>query len=688
MAEKTLTVETSLADFKLAHRAKSKLIEREQEDFRFALGKQWDDKEVAELKEAGFKAFTDNRIAPNIFLLTGLERQNRTDFKAFPEGEEDGLKAEIASALFKHSIKVSDFQYKSSDQFKDGVTCGESHLELYLDYTENLLNGKPCWKKIDGNGLFPEPGYREYDFSDARYVYKFKADLSLEDLVSLFPKMRKKIEAGGGGRLGVTDKGAEQHNQPRDYPKEGGDGSEPGENDVRRYDLLERYYKKWVEKAFVGDYKTGKIEEYESPDSADEFVANYRATVQQDQIAQAAQAQEFEAAAAMALMSGMQPPQPPVQLEPQDPGRFIVIKKKVPEIWCFAHVPGMNEPLADERAWFFPKWKAYPFIPYFARFSTAPLTGDDRHLLVQGIVHGTKGAQEKHNKSEMLMLRHLNSSTNSGWLAHEDSWVDRNRVEENGSKPSVNLEWKGSIKPERIYPMQISEAHAQVAEQSAESIKAQLGINADLLAVQEGSSQSGRAIALRQKQGLLMVQELFDNLSRTRQYAGRFLLSQLGEMYDTETAMKVLGDAFLVKNFPPPMMLEAGPDGNPIIAGVDGMGQPQPKQVPMPGKDGKPMRFDEDMAEVVIAEVLSGDLGKYDVSVGEAVASETARLANSAEVKEIATAFPGLIGPDILIEESQLPQSTKTRMLASIQAQQAALAARPAPRVKTDGAAA
>lgn len=659
MSEKELTVEISMADFKAAYRAKGKLIERQQEDFRFALGEQWDKEDVAKLKEAGFKAFTDNRIAPNIFLLTGLERQNRTDFKAFPEGEEDGLKSEIASALFKHAIKTSDFAYKSSDQFKDGVTCGESHLELYLDYTDNLLNGTPRWKKLDGNAVFPAPGFREYDFNDAAYVYKFCADLSLDEIVNLFPDKREALEAAKSGKLGLdsTQSGQEEHLQRRDYPKRGeSTGSGKDEKDGR-FDLLERYYKKWVEKAFVGDKQTGKIEESETPEKADRFVSDYKASVQAEEEAYAARAQEFEVASAIAIVEGVQPPQAPVHPSAQDPGRFIVIKKKCPEIWCFAHVPGMDKPLADERAWFFPKWKSYPFIPYFARFSTAPLKGDDRHLLVQGVVHGVKGAQEKHNKSEMLALRHLNSAANGGWLTPIDGWADRNKVDQFGSAPGVNLEYDPSKgKPERIFPMPLSQGHAQIAAESAESIKAQLGINADLLAAQDGSSQSGRAIALRQRQGLLMVQELFDNLSRTRQIAGRFMLSQLGEMYDTETAQKVLGDAFLVKNFPPMMIMD------------EATGQP----TPMPGKDGRPMRFDSDMAEVAIAEVLSGDLWNYDVSVGEAVASETMRMANSAEVREIAQTYPGLIGPDILVESSQLPQSTKTRILASIQAAQAA----------------
>lgn len=119
----------------------------------------------------------------------------------------------------------------------------------------------------------------------------------------------------------------------------------------------------------------------------------------------------------------------------------------------------MSEPLANERAWFYPKWKSYPFIPYYARFSTAPLTGEDRHLLVQGIVHGVKDAQERHNKASTLMLRHLNTSSNSGWLTEEDAWVDRAQVQNFGSAPGVNLEYKqGRQKPERIYPTPLSQA--------------------------------------------------------------------------------------------------------------------------------------------------------------------------------------------------------------------------------------
>lgn len=678
-----LTVERATADFKLAYRAKRKLIEREKNDFLFALGDQWSKDDLNQLASLKITPVTDNRIAPNIFLLTGLERQNRTDFKAFPQGDEDSLKAEIASALLKDSIRRSDFSYKSSDQFKDGITCGESHLELYLDFTDSLINGKPCWRKCDGDAIFPDPASREYDFSDARFVYKIKSAVSLDDLVNLYPEkedlLRKAAGSNtGGGHFGISSmvgEGAQEHIQYKDYPTQGQGQSDPlADDEDKTFDLVERYYKKWIPTYFVGDKQTGEVKASVDRPTAENFISEYKNGIAQNAAAYDAAVQQIlsqhlasmppEAQALPVeqhlemLNQNQQLPPPPPE---QDPDRFIIVRRVVPEIWCFAFLPGMEEPLADARAWFYPKWKQYPFVPYFARFSTAPLSGDDRHLLVQGVVYGVKGAQEKHNKAELLMLRHLNTATNSGWLAEEDSWVNPAQVQALGSSPGVNLEYKsGKQRPERITPTPLSQGHAQLALDSAESIKAQLGINSDLLAAQQGGADSGRAIALRQKQGLLMVQELYDNLSRSREIAGRFLLSQLGEIYDTQTAMKVLGEAFLTKNFPPVQLL------NPQTAQMENMMDPA---------TGQPMQYDKEMAELAVAEVLSGELGEYDVTVGESVASETQKMAVSAEIREVAQAYPGIIPADVLVRHSQLPESAKTEILSAIQQAQAAASA-------------
>jgi len=662
---KKLDNEKSLSDFKKAYQAKSKLIERQEEDFLFALGKQWTEKDISDYESRRIKPVTDNRIQPNLFLLTGLERQNRSEFKAYPEGQEDSLKAEVASYLFKHAVKTSDFLYKTSEQFKDGTTCGESHLELYLDNTDDLLNGKPVWRKADGNTIFPEPGFREYDFSDARYVYKLTRDLSIDDLIALYPDKQSLIEKSNPGHFNYDGDASGKHVQPRDYPKENRNGQDELKEDT--CDLLERFYKKFVTKHYIGDKMRGTIVESKDKETAQGFIQSYQDEIQanaqqyqQDQVAHQQAVQQWQ----MAGQPQGQMPIAPIAPPEHDPERFIHFTRWVPEIWVYAHTAGIEEPLADEVAWFYPEWKKYPFIPYYARFSTAPIKGDDAHLLVQGIVCGVKNAQEIHNKTKTLELLHLNSSTNSGWLSEEDVWVNPEKVEDFGATPGVNLEYKKDRPiPTRIFPQPLSTAHEQISQGAAESIKAQLGINSDLIAAEQGDSQSGRAIALRQKQGLLMVQELFDNLSRSRTIAGKFLLSQMGKMYDTDTAKKVLGEAFIQENFSAPQT-----QVNPATG----------QQIPMMSPNGQPiMAVDEQALDQLLTEILSGEIGTYDVSVGESVSSETMKMANMADLKDFATAFPGMIPPDLLIEESMLPQSTKTKVVNSIRQAQAMAAAMP-----------
>jgi hypothetical protein len=284
------------------------------------------------------------------------------------------------------------------------------------------------------------------------------------------------------------------------------------------------------------------------------------------------------------------------------------------------------------------------------------MTGEDTDLLFQGIVHGVKGSQQIHNSSETLLMMHLNGAANSGWLAEENTWTNPEMVKEFGSSPNVNLTYKeGKPAPQRIFPMPLSTGHERIAERSAEAIKAELGINADLLAAQDGGSQSGRAIALRQRQGLLMVQKQFDNFSRTKKACGKLLLALLGDIYDVETAKKVLGEAFLTKNFPP--------ETEVVID--EQTGQPT-EQVAIDMRTGEPMVYDEEMAELAIAAVLKGDLGQFDVAVGESVSSETMKLANAAELQELDAKRPGVIPFDVFVEESQLNASTKSKVLSAV----------------------
>lgn len=617
-----------LTDFGDAHEAKRALIEEERQDVLFAVGKQWDDKDVAELKQKGVKAITDNRIRTNIFLLTGLERQNRSEFRAFPEGDEDSIHATVASALFKNVVKQSDGEFKFSEMFEDGITSGESYLELYLDSTYNMLNPKPLWRKMNFDQIYPEPGWKEYDLSDASYVYKFMAGIKKGDLISLFPEKKAKIEKLTDGLIntGKLLKPSGAHIQERDYPERSTVDLSSDKKSKGKFDLLERYYKKWVERTFILDKIEGDLLE-SRPDDEDKRSSE---DVAKDFVRKA------------------------LKRDPNQKDRFAIIKKTVPEIWYAAMTGGMESLLADEVAWFYPRWKSWPFTPYFAHWINTPLPPEDAHLAIQGIVRGSKVSQMDHNKRKTQWLRIMDTSANSGWLTPKDAWTDRKKVESFGSTPGVNLEYdpqKGV--PSRITPSTLSEAHVFSSQDAAESIKQQMGIKPDLLATPERGAESGRAIALRERQGIVMVQKLYDNLSRTKKIAGKFLMSQFSEIFDKKGARRVLGEAFLRKHFSREVV-------NPQTGQADKV-------------------FDEqslDEANQVIGKVFNDvNLGKYDVAVGETVMSETMRKAEFDEIKEFIGLFPQLIPPQVIIEESTLPSGVKSRIISAVEKAQSQAAA-------------
>lgn len=607
-----------VADFWDAYEEKRKLIEEQKRDHQFALGKQWDNEAVSKLRKKRAKAITDNRIRPNIFLLTGLERQNRSDFRAFPEGQEDSIKAEIATALLKNIVKQSDGGNKFSEQFEDGITGGESYLEPWLDSTYNLLTPRPRLKKLNFDQFFPKPGWAEYDFSDVPYVYKVTFGVEKGDLQTLFPKKKAAIEKIGEGLINPVRslKAAGVHEQKRDYPLENKDGVYFEGQKKGTFDLLERYYKKWVESVFIFDTFEGDMIEQLPIDDEDKRDPE---KVAKDFIKKISEA------------------------DPEMAKRFQIRRQTVPQIWRYAMTGGMNEPLEDKLAWFYPNWKGWPIIPFLARWSNIAnsFDEDDRHLGVQGIVRGSIDSQEEHNKRKTQYLRYIDAATNTGWLTEEGAWVDRKKVELLGSSPMVNLEYrKGRPKPERLFPMPISQAHVFSAQESAESIKGQTGINADLLAMQEGGQSSGKAIMLRQRQGVVMVQSLYDNLARTKQIMGRFYLSQLGNIFSRRAVRRVLGETWIKKNF-----------GTPVDNGTGGI----TTEVTVEG---------EKRLNKVIDEVLNdANLGKYDLSVGESVMSETMKKAQYEELKDFATTYPQLANPAVIVEESSLPEAVKSRLL-------------------------
>lgn len=636
----------ALRDFKRAYTFKRRFLQAAQEDIEFALGDQWDETDVQTLKDAGVRALTINKIRPNLFLLTGIESQNRSEYKAYPEGREDSVRSEIATGLLKNVMKTSNGDYKISEAFDEGLMAGEVFIEPWVDYTWDLLNGEMKFRKNSFFNIFVDPQCKEYDLSDAEYVCKITYDLTKDQLKMLYPDKEDvidKMTTDGKINLDTIGGAVDEfgvHRQARDYgsEKQGGEGGADDAGTGPLFDLLEYQYKHYVAKWFVLDFKAGNYKEAANKEEAENFV----------NVATAG--------------------------EPDDRKTAKAVKRMVPEIWVCSVVGGMKDELDRRPAWSYfgtdgktVRWRTFNHIPIYVHRSTAPIKENLRELAVQGIVRGVKDLQRELNKRRTQELRILNTSANSGWMIEENSVVNEDDLEDFGSSPGVVIKYKmGKPKPEKIMPTPLSQGHAQLAAEHTQDMKETLGINTELLSQVEGGQASGRAIALRQKQGLVMVQKIFDNLSQSKRLLGRFILSQLGEIFDVESSMRVLGEAFIKQNFSVPIQRQ-------VVDPASGQTVAVPALDPM---TGQPLtQVDVQAAQQTFNEVLNDTkLGKYDVSVGENISSETIQYGQFLELMDmVSKGIP--VPPDVIVEESSLSEGQKQKIVSRIQAM-----GQPAPR--------
>ena len=623
-------------DLKYSSEKMSSLRSKIKEDFEFELGKQWDDSDVDDLRKAGVKALTINKIKPIIKLLTGIERQSKSDFKAYPEGAEDSIVSEIVTRLIKNVVKNSMLEIKFSDQFKNGCIGGMCFLEPYVDYSFDMINGDMKFKKISPLDIYLDPNFKEYDLSDSKFIIKITADLTKDDLIVLFPDKKKAIDNIGNGKINLENVGdVSSHIQKTGYPSlSSGTKFSVEENGEPLYDLIDYYYKELGKRYFCVISEKGIIEEFEDVSAAEEFNSKFGG---------------------------------------------VIIERNIPVI-MHAQVCG-EELLYNGVAWSYPRYRSFPLIPFFAELITEDL--GDLSLTIQGIVRGIKDLNLEYNKRRTQELRHLNASANSGFEIEENQLTpeEEEKLKKFGSSPGIVIKRRQGSQPiGRITPMPLSQGHSQLAAENAQDLKEASGVNPDLLA-NDSQSQSGRAILLKQRQGLAMIQEILDNFGTTKELTGRFILTQLPEIFDLEAAKRVLGSAFIYDNFNVPVSMILDRGLSKMADGRDNEVTDLERQVMLtyPGvQQGQPITdeqgnlltmVDTDGADEMISNVLNNkELSKYDISIGEGVYQETIRMANFMDIKELAQqGVP--IPPNVLIELSMIPDSDKKGIMRQLQMQ-------------------
>jgi len=228
---------------------------------------------------------------------------------------------------------------------------------------------------------------------------------------------------------------------------------------------------------------------------------------------------------------------------------------------------------------------------------------------VMGVTQNLIGPQQEVNKRRSQALHNLNQSANSGYVIKKAlNHYDRH-LAKFGSTPGVVLdESKAGGKIERIQPAPISDGHITAARMSGDDMKEISGVNFDLLGqLIEGHNESGKAIELRQAQGMKVVEVIFDNFARTQKLIALGLVDMVRftDVYSDQEIRDL-----------------AAEQGEPVD----------------------------------IALLKSRKVGKYGIKVQSSSSSPTARYANFMSILEIARMYPDQIGPKAVIELSDIPK--------------------------------
>ena len=512
------------ANFQMAWDAERELIEEQKEDIAFKAGNQWSDDDKLKLKNQARPCLTFNKIKAIIKLLTGHSIQNSARLQVSPQGGEDQKFSDVADRGLQHVDEHAQIEFNLGYQFSGGQTSGRSYIELYLNYEKDPVFGhlKSIYHGKPGT-IIMDPRGNSYDLNDDRQ-FGFK----------LIKKTKSELKDLYPDKAGEIDEIGQDTENPTIGPSKEGDANNYGQDarsttiginktpmgdpkqkaNVGQWHVKEYWRFKRVKKWYVYFVSDGSMPEYDSKEAAEADIVERKAA--------------FESSGGL-----------PDQWE-------TVIRERMKKEMHVAVRCG-GKVLEDGLSPFEPHYSGFPFFQYIADW-----TPEAEKLVdgIQGIVRCLKDPQREKNKARSQFLHIINTAANSGWIIDEDALTSQQQedLKNFGSTAGIVIKKKKGSVMDRIEPTPAPLAQ-QVREKSANDDFTEVsGINTDLLAMDESANPSGKAIALRIRQGLTILEPDFRNFRYTKKLIGTAIVQMFPTLFDVPKLKKILGENYMAAN--------------------------------------------------------------------------------------------------------------------------------------------
>lgn len=456
----------------------------------FFAGLQWDQNDLALLKQYKRPALTINKIISTISNVMGEQIFNRTDVAFKPRNE--GATSEVADALTKVFMQIGDnnqLAWVRSDVFSDGVIGSRGFFDVRLDFTDSL-RGEVRIEQLNPKNVLIDADADEYDPDKWGDVIITKW-MSPDQIAMLYSSADAELLRGRQDSYfpwgyDSIDRDRDRFGVPRGFYTY---GAQPDHTDgnARNIRVIERQWRKLAKVLHFVDIETGdmRVVPYDWDDDH-------------------------------------------VQEHLRKNPNLTVTKKLIQRIrWT---VVADNVVLHDD-------WSPYkhftvvPYFPYFRRGRTV------------GLVENLIGPQELLNKVSSQELHTVNTTANSGWKIKRNALQNMStaELEQRGAQTGLVLELDDIANAEKIQPNQTPSGLDRISYKAEEHIKSISGVS-DYMQGFAREDVAAKSVNANKQSGQANLAKVMDNMNRTDFILARNVLDLVQEYYTEQRLLFITTD--------------------------------------------------------------------------------------------------------------------------------------------------
>lgn len=430
----------------------------------------------------GSNSYYFNRVRPICNMISGYQRRNRKSTIVVPLENGDQKTADQFTKILLQIYKKEDVYEMISEGFHQGpIITGLNLLQIYLDFTNDPLNGDIKVDNLAMTDIMIDPYFRKPDLSDAAFVWR-RTFMTHSAAASIMPAdLYEKVMSLQGNPTGMARDGRFQY-QAEAY------GYQQG-NKVS-YD--EYWYRDYRDAKYLYDTDTGECMDVSREDSED----------------------------INSLLSKHK------QLR-LDEKRIPTVRLAV-SIQDTVMYDGPNPLGIDD----------YPFIPLIGFYNKSMPYMYQR---ISGVCRSLRDPQFLFNRRVVLSADLLESQVNSGWIFKENSVVDVKHLFQTGQGRVIPIKDDAQITDiQAIVPPQIPNSFFQLQEVFDKEMYNCAGISEENLGKIVGDDSSGYLAAQRTAAGLTAQQPIFDRLDLAQNMLGNRMMQVIQANYTPGKIKRIL----------------------------------------------------------------------------------------------------------------------------------------------------